>query len=65
MNDKIDISKLKEIIKSVKENSELIIKELESGNPNEVIICDLAVEKMGELVNEINSIVFGSHTMID
>jgi hypothetical protein len=62
---KTDLEKLKNAMVSVIETANSVIAEANSDNPNDVVICDLAIERMDELRQDVEMAVFGNGSVVN
>ena len=62
---KIDLEKLKTVMGSIIETANNVITEAESDNPSVVVICDLAIERMDELLQDVEVAVLGLSTVVN
>jgi len=55
-----DYEKIKRQMRSLIRMAKEVIEEVEKDAPNDVLICDIAVEEIEELLEQINSTVLGN-----
>lgn len=60
-----DYDKLKKQMRQLIRIAKEVIEEAEKETPNNILICDTAVEELGDLVDQISSTVLGSNTSVD
>jgi hypothetical protein len=65
MSNKIDLEKLKTTMLSIIETANEVIVEAGSENPNVVTICDLAIERMDELFQDVEVAVLGLSAVVN